>query len=366
MSIRIATRTMLRTMLGAICWQGAVAQQASPPLSPAPGMSDAAVKLEDVDDALANLRQEPRRLSYQLGSLPPDETGRRLQDDIAEYALTEPALARIKALRDELAAANAPGATIPMQSLRPLMAMVTSEACRLVVVEGYWRKRKGRAYHQELIEALVKRLAEPERPAAMLALQAVVARGSALRAQLAPDMRFCQSAQEPSVAPLLAAAGASFLRAPDPLVGDYNAFRMQLATKLSTDRPSSVNAPIERTIPCPAPAATTSGTRAAPRIQPDPQDYYPQEALEFSLEGAAQVRLEYDATGCVRRVTILQSTGVEALDAAARRYAFDYALTPAEVDGNAVGGGAILPINFYVRDMPGFAGRPAAAPQPQP
>jgi hypothetical protein len=340
----------------------AIAQAPPIPVAAQPGD----VTLEVVDRDISNLRQLPWRMTEAPGKpTEADEAGRRVEDDIADYILTEPALAAIARMRDELAAGTAPGAVIPAARLLPLQRQMAVEFCRFTVVAAYWTTRKARTYHHDLIEALIGRLAQPQQPEASRALQAIDALPGAPRTQIAPSLKSCDEIRESQVSTFMDRPDAD--RDLERLAKEYNALRIKLAAQLDAARAGQAEHWTKRSTPCPAPGTGSSGKRLQIRSRPDVRDYYPVEALPYRVAGEARIRLAYDTTGCVVMARVLSSTGSDVLDAAGLKFTFAIELTPGEEDGKPMAGMAVQPINFQVYDVDASLFRPPGpAAQPQP
>jgi TonB family protein len=310
-----------------------------------------AMTIETMDQGIANMSRAPWELPAQLGNPPPDESGRRMDDDLAEYFFTEPVLAKMHALRDEIAASTAPGAEIDAAKAAPLNQLLQSESCRLMVIGTYWHKRYSRDYHHDMILGLVDRLPSADQVAAKNELQAIDARGKSSRALVAAGMKSCD----------MLAQAASLASTPEILAADtreegYNTLRMKLVAQLSAARGDATHEQtwMQRSTSCPALAEPPSGTHGPKaRVVPDVRDYYPAEAINLTISGSAKVRMHYDDTGCVIEASILESTGSELLDGAALRLALAYALTAPAVDGVSKSGYVALPINFGIHDLRG-------------
>lgn len=358
---------LLRTLacLLGLCPAFLVAQAQQAPVQVQPRRLPENFTVEMLDQGIKNVRQMPWSLLRALEKTPADHEGRTPEKDIADYVLTEETLAKMTAMRDGLAASAAGGAQISTKDVEQLDLLIRSEQCHMSVIWGYWNTRQARAHHRELIDTVIGRLAEADRPAAMQALRAVEAQATPLRPQVPLALQFCDSL--PASATPGSVTPPPLLR-PDPGLDEYNKLRLQLATQLKFDGSDS----LRRSKPCTSPATNTSGRRGvAVRFQPDLREYFPPEAVNFSVSGPARVRLEYDDTGCVVGAALVASTGSDMLDAAALQITFDYLLTPGEEDGKALGGFAVLPVSFNIRDMPLSApfedeAVPAGEDQPQP
>jgi TonB family protein len=322
--------------------------------------------LEDIDNAIENLRKSHWMLPEMMGNPPADTSGRSLQDDMAQYVLADAALAKITTLRNELAKQAAAGASVSLDYGDPLPMLVQSQICRMMMVSSYWSARRAREFHQEIIGQLIARLPEAERADVAREMAAIEARGGGARATMVEGMGSCDSLEPYAVLPGKPGAPGLFGDGNAEVEG-YNNLRKQLATRLDAARLAAAanQGRILRSIPCPPPASVAGieGSRGPKvRSQPDLRDYFPAEAINFKVTGAAKVRMSYDKTGCIADVSVLESTGAEILDAAAVRIAFDYALVPGLVDGKPVDGGVVLPVNFNVHDV--MPEPPPGQPQP--
>ncbi len=308
-----------------------------------------AMTVEALDQNLDTMRRIAWEMPAGLGNPPADDGGRRVDDDLADYFLTEPVLARLQAMRDAIAASTAPGAEIPAAMLAPLTQLQDSQGCRIGVIGNYWHRRQSHDYHRDMILRLVERLPEADQAAAKSELQALDAAANTARAQIAPGLQYCDLQEHAS-----SVASTPRLLQMDTSEAGYNALRLKVVAQLRVAQGDAgrEGMTMHRSTPCPAPAEVASGTHGLKlRITPDIRDYYPSEAILLGIDGDGKVRLHYDETGCVVEATVVESTGAELLDVAALRIALDYALTPAATDGKAVAGGALLPIHFSVHSM---------------
>lgn len=103
-----------------------------------------------------------------------------------------------------------------------------------------------------------------------------------------------------------------------------------------------------RTSQCPPPAAETSG-RVTPTLRPltsSLAEFYPDEMRRSGIEGTVMVKIRIDSTGCISALAVVGSSGSDALDQAALRWAETASFLPAERDGHPVPYVAKLPIKF--------------------
>jgi TonB family protein len=339
-----------------------VAQVAAPPV--ADRSLPTRTTLEDLDRLIAVLKLSHWELPRTMGNPPPDATGRRPQDDLEEYVLTEVNLRRITTARQELETRGASGSLVISES-EPLALLVQAEACRMMTVTSYWSIRKAREFHQDLIQRLIARLPEVDRPSASGGVATIEADDGRLRPLLVEGIKACGNPQPGLVNPANTNL-PGWLGDIDAQLEAYNEQRQKLAAKLDAVMRAATpegNA-VRRSIACPPPAAATNTPatrRLSIRTQPDLRDYFPREAINYKVTGNAKLRMTYDDTGCITSIAILESTGADILDAAAIRIGFDYALLPPQEDGKPIEGGVILPVNFSIRDVsmiPGYTAQP--------
>jgi len=79
---------------------------------------------------------------------------------------------------------------------------------------------------------------------------------------------------------------------------------------------------IERTGPCTLPGPPLTKVIRVPR------ELYPRESLEKHEEGTAKIQLVFDPDWCVRKATIIQSSGYWRLDSVSLRFAMTIKFTP--------------------------------------
>lgn len=98
--------------------------------------------------------------------------------------------------------------------------------------------------------------------------------------------------------------------------------------------------------PPPPPAAV----RVAARIKDYVEPAYPRAARDRGLQGIVRLEADVDADGSVSEVRIVESSGVDAFDAAACEAVRSWRFSPATVDGAAVSSTVSLPpIRFRLK-----------------
>ena len=108
----------------------------------------------------------------------------------------------------------------------------------------------------------------------------------------------------------------------------------------------------QRNAACLPPATTTaSGPRpTVGPVQPDSLEYYPPEDRKKGLEAAVVISVKVSPTGCAERLAIAGSSGSEAMDEAALRYAETVRFLPGVQDGKPIAGQLVFRVRFALRD----------------
>lgn len=303
--------------------------------------------LEELDQALKDLRRLPWMIAELATALPtpmPAEPGgRRMEDDLAQYVLTEPSLKALTDLRDSIAAQG--GTSISESAIQPVMALMEAETCRAGIITSYWERRRVRSVHAALVEQVIGYMNEADRADATSRLEAVNARGDAMRSTLVDGVGKCRSRE--SFRDMALEGG----KAADQLLKEYEDLRNSLLSSPGTARRAGAAMPVAtRVAACPAPAPPRTGNApAAMRRAPDVSDYYPADARQNLIGGVVRVGLRYDSTGCVVEANVAESSGSADLDKAAVQFGLNVALSPAVVDGEPQTDYVILPVRFSVR-----------------
>jgi len=136
---------------------------------------------------------------------------------------------------------------------------------------------------------------------------------------------------EPLPEPLAAAAGSSDM--PDAKAPPAEEEKPQLV-ETAPPPPAEAPAPLPET----APQAVAPGDRPQPIADQSPPPSYPPAALRRGDSGSVVVRVDVDATGMPFNATIVQRSGSRDLDRAAVDAVRRWRFTPAQSNGQAVGG----------------------------
>lgn len=100
----------------------------------------------------------------------------------------------------------------------------------------------------------------------------------------------------------------------------------------------------------PSSAAPGPSTAEAPRAIHQPRPRYPMSARRRGLEGRVVLRVGVSRDGIVERTEVLESSGVAALDAAARSAVEEWRFAPARDAGGPTRGTVDVPIRFRLDD----------------
>jgi TonB family protein len=209
--------------------------------------------------------------------------------------------------------------------------LVQQEEYRARVLNAYWWCQLWIAHHQDQIRALAGRVAADDAAARQARIGPPIERlTKELPAALVLRLRLDQNA---ALSTLNSISGLIFQL--------LNEERGKLAALASTaDREHDSLAARVRTSPCPPASAHTSGS-AVPKIEASSgktEEFYPLETKNERFEGAVVVEALISNTGCMKKASVYESSGVLALDEAALRWAESALYDPAEKDQKPVEG----------------------------
>ncbi|HUG73952.1 MAG TPA: energy transducer TonB [Steroidobacteraceae bacterium] len=338
----------LACALGLLCSQLGAAQVVS--WDQLPTGTAQPVTLDHIDRTLEYIRSLPWTLSEALGDPGPTPDGSTLDNDIDRYLLTEPVLQEMEALRRDLPAAIPPGSDkVPVSAQGPLDHVVRTESCRASMLRSAWSSRRAVEYHLQMIAPLLAELPESGQDEWRDRVRAIDAWEAAVHGKLPAAMKDCDDRSLDRLPPLLQDIMA--------LHTEANQLRGNLAAAIEALPANTSTEPewMTRTRTCPVGSGATTGT-PYPRLisRPDSWDYYPPDASMFRVEGRVGVIVDIDATGCVTRTAIAQSTGAPELDRAGMLMALDMQFVPGDVEGKVLAGRFIQGIVFSA-PMLGFA-----------
>jgi len=354
--MRAASWSLLLICAGAIL-PGTVAlaaEQSPQGTPPVAGM----LTLDDLDTVISSMKRGPWQLSEMLLNLGPDSAGRRPEQDIAEYLVTDSLLQRVDALRKQIRDTTPPDAKqISRESMQRVEEVLKPELCRFSVVVGYWRMRDGREQHHALIHTVASSLPEPDRLLADTQLAAADLGSDVLREQVAPAIARCSN--------VIGSFPPEFNQQVETILWRYDQLRLELVERR---RNLQGNIGLEtkwtaRQKPCPPPISPSPGDSSPLRLirgQSLPE-FYPDEMRRLGITGVVKVELDVDTNGCVVATRVADSAGSDVLDQSAVTVAFELKFQPAVSNGHAVRSVGVTPIRFHLPEP-----NSAAPPQPQP
>lgn len=340
LKLRIAT-PMVITMAACAAAVGAVPPSSADPFATGPATVEEAKRMVEVTRAMS------RDLPVALRHPAPDASGRMLQDDIAEFLLTPEMSRQIEAALRDLQATPRDGTAIPGEALAPLRRLVGAEFCRISAVGTFWYMRQVHGHHLMLIEDLLSKVGTAEQAPWRARLRPVVEHRLADKSGLAGAVALCGGEDQP-----MQALAQQLQDEFEVWVDDANTRRQELAAWLSARKLDASEPEWKpRTAACDPGPEQTTGTNQ-PRLvhAPDPVLYYPVLERDRHVGGQVRLRLDINASGCVTRVALAQSSGVPALDEAGERWAFQMQFMPGLQAGLPVGGIFVQPISFHSVD----------------
>lgn len=182
----------------------------------------------------------------------------------------------------------------------------------------------------------------------------------AARAPSSTEVPTAEVSEMPAAEPADAPASETDLSAPPPQIR-VNTVRVA-PTATAAPRPRPTAAPRSRsaatteTASLGPPPAESRATRAVPRVETriavlpgNAQPRYPLSARKRGYEGQAIIRVEVSGTGQVAAAEIVESSGFDILDHAAREAVARWQFQPATRDGRPTAGRIDVPIEFRLR-----------------
>ena len=289
--------------------------------------------VSQLDDAINQLR----RMSWGLFSAEytqdADSRGRTLKNDIDQWLMTSATTARLESLRSQ--AQNAVAAHLDGALHKALLEAATiteQEAYRAFVLNSYWFYQDNAAAHRHNLDGLEARL--PSEVDARRARLGALLEAFARQLVAAETLVNADIAQQDAVT-------ASFTAARKELFRAYNQERGKLASAVSRAERNAGRPPESRgrETPC-RDAGTPTYCKPVPTFMAGletTEKYYPASAKHLQYEGEMILEATTSATGCIEKVSVSESSGVAALDAAGISWTLEAGrMLPAEHDGKPV------------------------------
>ena len=333
-----------RLLAWGLCLLAIAASHAAEPIgSVVPQDATVESQLQSWDQALRSFRAAVWASYSGSVALGTDGRSRTLAQDLNEWVMTAPVQEKLRTLRAAIErnvrAGHEPAARAALKEALD----ITEEQRRLLwLISAYWQHQVAVDRQRDLWQGWLGQVPEATAAQSRSRLQAL---DVALTAAFSPDLSL----------DALNARITELLRA-------YNEERLQLAALVSRERAASGPAFSSWLRPTPCPVsnayAPASGGSDRPLAElrgsssPDPAQFYPAWARRQQIAGIVHVRLTVDASGCLERAEVVQSTGVPALDEAALDLCQYLRFVPAIQRGRAIPSQAVQPVNFKLYDTP--------------
>lgn len=271
-----------------------------------------------------------------------DATGRTLQDDVAEFVLTDDFLAEFAKLRARMVEVHGEDGPLSPTLQQSFEELMERELCRSAAISSYWGAGQEAAIHEGMIRAMHERL-ESDLPLEA-EFETLRARARISRDTLMQRLAGCAS-DPPGFVPAWAIQRL-------PTRADYDQIRARYAALIdaATAEGKLPVRRLEREAPCPAAVPPRQDDqKARVRSMPDVGRFYPPMDRALQIEGMVRVRVEWDGTGCVKRASVVGTSGWETLDNAALHVALEMAMDPMTIRGVPVSDSATLPVRFSLK-----------------
>jgi serine protease Do len=263
-----------------------------------------------LEDAVESTRQATLSAVASLdATLGRDLRGRRIVDDVNDY---------FAATKKEMLA-------VPMGSSDADPAVWDARLTEWHgLLQAYWRSYPALSHNRDIWPDFLSRNRFPPTTPHSAAVQAAEATLLSTLKSGAPTKQWAEDAQL--------------------LLEAYIKERNQLV-RSSLLKPGDYQA---RTLPCPAAATETSGTKFPKyaRMTRSLEDYWPIRSKQFGEEGTVIVSLKVSNTGCALGAAIQGSSGFDMLDAAVLQAYETMEFIPADVNGGAGESTVAVPIVF--------------------
>ena len=299
--------------------------------------------LHDWDRVTEGILQAAEELRGFDAPLGPDVAGRTIGQYVDEWIMTPEVQAQLATLKEQAlrqrAAGDKPGLDA---TLAEANRIVQVQIYRATVLGNYGVARDGMRQHTLLINSLVRRLPAAERAAAEPTLDGPARQ---LRTSVVSDLLLAE--------PPVDYADDSLRRYEILGVEPINSERVRIAWMVG-DSERARGLPArgrDRQSKCPEPAAKASGSdrpsidRSSLSALP-----YPVASQKLNYSGKVELALHVAASGCVTRIEIYHSVGVDELDDAALAWGETVRYLPAEKDGQAVDATQVVSVTFKLAD----------------
>lgn len=296
---------------------------------------------DPVSQGIAKAADELHAFDDLLG---PDVAGRTVGQYVDEWVMTPGARSQLEVLKQQAVQQEVAGDKEGLDGTFKVANRIAQvQIYRITVLGNYGVARDGMREHMERIKALVQRLPAADQAAAMPSPDGPA---QLLRGALLGDLQLAE--------PPVEYADDSLRRYEQLGVDPLNAERVRIAWLVSDSERARGVAPKgrDRQTPCPESTGKTSGSDRPliDRSHAIPPLPYPGMAQRKNFSGKVELEFHVAASGCVNRVDIYHSVGIDELDSAALTWAEGVNYFPAEKDGKPVDSTQVVSVTFKIAD----------------
>lgn len=295
--------------------------------------------LEDWDLVTAGIVKAAEELHGFDAPLGRDVAGRTVGQYVDEWIMTVEARMQLAVLEQQAAQQQANGDKAGLErTLAEANRMAQVQIYRATVLGNYGVARDVMREHAARINALLQRLPDAERAAARPSLDGPAQQ---LRASVVSDLQLAE--------PPVNYADDSLRRYEEIGVGPLNAERVRIAWMVSDSERARGLPPKgrDRKSKCPEPSGRTSGSDRPSldrsSLIPLP---YPASSQQKNYSGKVELAFHVAASGCVTRIDVYHSVGIDELDDAALTWGEAVRYLPAERDGQPVDSEQVVSVTF--------------------
>lgn len=331
--------SLLPALLAALCAGGDARAETRLDIH-APAGIESLEDWDPVNDGILEAAAELRGYDGQLG---PDIAGRTLGQYVDEWVMTRDVQEQLATLKQQAREAEAAGDGAGLQrKLAEANRIAQVQIYRVTVLGNYLVVRDGMRTHTARIDELLRKFPQAERSAVQPALDGPA---QLLRAGVLGDLQLAE--------PPVDYADDSLRRYEQLGLDPLNAERVRIAWLLNDSQRARGVVPRgrDRSTPCPAPTGQTSGSDQPQldRTSLRPLSY-PADSQESNYAGKVELEFHVAASGCVTRIDVYHSAGIDELDEAALDWGEAVRYLPAVKDGQPVESTQVVSVTFRLTD----------------
>jgi TonB family protein len=299
--------------------------------------------LQDWDLVVQGIVKAAQELHGFDALLGPDVGGRTIGQYVDQWIMTSEVRAQLATLEQQASQQQSAGDAAGLaQTLAEANRIAQVQIYRATVLGNYGVARDGMREHMARINALVQRLPDGERVGVLPSLDGPA---QLLLAGVISDLQLAE--------PPVEYADDSLRRYEQLGVDPLNAERVRIAWLVSdSERARGLPAKgRDRQSPCPATDGKSSGTDRPSidrsSLSPLP---YPADSQQKTFAGKVELQFHVAATGCVTRIDVYHSVGIDELDEAALGWGESVRYRPAEKDGQPIESTQVVSVTFKLAD----------------